>query len=207
LAVLSINHPEGFMQSLIVLVTLPLMLLNMLGGIVAFVWLGILGEWGVIGYGVLLIIVMPWLFALAQIPGMVPTLLGTWLIERNWRLPAIACIFVASLWTSALIVGWCSMIAVKYVRLVTEDNRVPIILWGYTVALAPLGYMASKERDNVFTGLQTLLAQLFFIALIACWMVDATPVTYMLFIAIALLTFPVLSLVMGAAEMAFDRER
>lgn len=195
------------MQTFILVVTIPLLLLNMLGGIVAFLWLAVLGEWGVIGYGILLAAVMPIGFALAQLPGMLPTLLGAWFMEKNWRLPAIVCVFLASLWTSALLVIWCVMIANKYVHLVTDETRIPILLWGYSVALAPLGYMASKERDNAFTGLQTLLAQLFFIALVVCWAVDAGPIAYIVCAGIMLLTFPLFALVMGAAEMVFNKVR
>lgn len=38
-------------------VAIPLGLLNMLGGIVAGIWLAILGRWGIIGYGIAALLV------------------------------------------------------------------------------------------------------------------------------------------------------
>jgi len=44
---------------LITLLSVPLMVINLLGGVVSFIWLAVLGEWGIIGYGIAgLVIVM-----------------------------------------------------------------------------------------------------------------------------------------------------
>lgn len=80
-----------------------------------------------------------------------------------------------------------------------------MLLWGYTVALAPLSYMASKEPDNIFTGLQILLAQLFVIGIIGCWVVSASLTIYVVLFAITLFAFPVLTLAFGIAELVFRR--
>lgn len=193
------------MQSLITLLAIPLILLNTLGGIVAFIWLAILGHWSAIGYGILFVIGMPWLFSIAQLPGIVTTLAAAWFHERHWRIPAIGCIFITSLWTSILIVAWCSIIVFRHVHLISEGDQVPMLLWGYTVALAPLSYMASKEPDNIFTGLQILLAQLFVIGIIGCWVVSASLTIYVVLFAITLFAFPVLTLAFGIAELVFRR--
>ena len=47
------------MEALIAIATLPLLALNLLGGIVGFIWLAVLGEWGHIGAGVGAMILMP----------------------------------------------------------------------------------------------------------------------------------------------------
>jgi len=41
------------MQTIMALLSLPLMLLNLLGGLVSAVWLIVLGQWWAIGYGIL----------------------------------------------------------------------------------------------------------------------------------------------------------
>ncbi len=195
------------MEALIAIATLPILVLNLLGGIVGFIWLAVLGQWGHIGAGVGAMILMPMLFGIAQLPGMGAALLASWCADRGWRLPAIACIFLASLWTSFLIAAWCILVAAKSVHDITANNKIPILLWGYAVAVGPLGYMAGKERDNAFTGLQTLLAQVFYVSLIACWAFDGTFGTYLVFTAIMLLTFPALSLFMGAASLVSSRSQ
>lgn len=47
-----------------------LLLLNALGGIVAGIWLAILGEWGSIGYGLMFVIGGGLLISFAMLPGM-----------------------------------------------------------------------------------------------------------------------------------------
>ena len=45
------------LTGLIAALTIPLMILNMLGGIVSGIWLAILGDWGTFGLGILLFFV------------------------------------------------------------------------------------------------------------------------------------------------------
>lgn len=194
------------MTSLIFLLTFPLMLLNSVGCLVAIIWLALLGEWSVIGYGLLFIVGMPFLFTLADLPGTLPMWIGLKLQERYWRIPALAFLFLSSLWTSALIVIWCSIHAHKYIHLGAGTNLVPMFLWGYTVATAPLSYMAIRDRQNVFTGLHTILAQLYFLALVVCWTVNGSPTAYGVLAGVALLTFPLLGLALGTADIAFNRK-
>ena len=188
------------MESLIAIATLPLIALNAFSGLIGLVWLAVLGQWGHIGAGVGGMILMPMLFSIAQLPGMGAALLASWCAERGWHLAATACVFLSSLWTSLLIAAWCILVAMVSIHDIDSSNRIPILLWGYAVAVGPLGYMAGKERDNVFTGLQTILAQVFYVSLIACWALQATPSMYLIFTAIMVFSFPALALAMGLAS-------
>jgi hypothetical protein len=195
------------MQSFVSLLVLPLVLLNSVGGLVALVWLVILGQWAVLGYGILAMIAMPPLFALVQLPALGFTAAGAWLSDRNWRVAMIVCVFLGALWTNILVVGWCLLIVVKYVQPVRDISPIPILLWGYTVAVGPLAYMARKDGGNPFTSLQMLIAQLFVIAIGAAWLADASAVVFFTFMLVALFTFPLLALILGGVELALARSR
>ena len=193
------------MLAIVNLLILPLVLLNSLGGVVAFIWLAVLGKWSVIGYGVLYVIGMPILFAIAQLPSLGFTAVGAWLADRNWRTGFLLCVFLGALWTSALIVIWCSTIVFKYVDLSSEVSAIPILLWGYTVAVGPLAYMASKDGDNPFTGIQMLIAQVFVLALGISLLVAASPPVLLGLMLLALLAYPLLALALGGAALAMSR--
>lgn len=195
-----------FMVPLTVLLTHAPMVMNLMGGVLALVWLVLLGEWSVIGYGLILMIGMPLLFALADLPGNLPLWAGLTLLDRGWRILAIGFLFVSSLWTSALIVVWCTALANAYIHLAIDRSLIPVLLWGYTVATSPLSYMASRDRFNIFTSLHAVLTQLYFGALVLCWALDGPPVAYAVLAAIALFTFPLLGLLLGAANVSFNRK-
>lgn len=192
------------MESIVIVATAPLLLLNMFGGVLGFIWLAVLGDWGLIGRGIAAMVLMPFLFLLAQLPGVGLSLLASRFVQRDWKLATTACIFLGSLWTTIAIAAWCILIALSSVDAVTVDNKIPVLLWGYVVAIAPLGYMASKERDNAFTGLQALLAQLFYISLVACWWLEAEKNIYLIVIGIMLFAYPTLAVLMGAEAEAGD---
>jgi hypothetical protein len=62
---------EKFLEWSIAIISLPLIVLNLLGGVASFIWLAILGEWNIIIFGTLYILFGYWFVGLLLIPGMV----------------------------------------------------------------------------------------------------------------------------------------
>src|SRR4051794_30045324 len=58
------------MQAFLLLILIPIILLNFLGGIVGGIWLTLRGEWALVGFGVLYMIASPFFLSLAMLPGM-----------------------------------------------------------------------------------------------------------------------------------------
>ena len=54
----------------------PLMIVNMLGGIVSGIWLAVLGEWGAIGYGIAALVVSGLVLSIVLMPALL--LLNLW---------------------------------------------------------------------------------------------------------------------------------
>ena len=59
------------MRAILLLVAACLAFFNLFGGLVAAVWLAILGEWRLIGAGILYMLFGTFLISVALIPGMI----------------------------------------------------------------------------------------------------------------------------------------
>lgn len=187
------------MQSILVLIAVPFILLNVFSGLGSIIWLAILGQWKQIGIGVALIIAMPIAFSIAQIPSVgLATLLSSRIAPSSKT--ALVLTVIDSIWTNLLITAWCGFVALRSVHAIDAENTIPILAWGYAIAVSPLMYLSSKDPENSMGGLRTLLTQLFYIGLIGCWYFQAGPGMYIALTAISLLVFPVLAVILWSAE-------
>jgi hypothetical protein len=154
------------MQAALRILAVPFMLLNGLGFAIALIWLVILGEWAQIGYGFAAAIGMPIVFSIVSLPTMLLIGIEARLIERDWRVLAIAVGFIGSIYTHILVMGWILLIFFHFANSATSANVIPVLLWGYGVATGPLAFMAKHETDNPFTSLLMLLAEVAYIGLV-----------------------------------------
>ena len=58
------------MQALLLLLFIPFMLLNMLGGVVGGIWLGVMGEWRLLVFGILYMLGGSLVVSILMLPGM-----------------------------------------------------------------------------------------------------------------------------------------
>lgn len=191
----------GAMQTLITLLVFPFILLNVLGWLVAFVWLAILGEWKEIGIGIAASIGMPFLFPLADLPSMGFLFVCSWLTERGFRVAALPFAFLVSLWTNFLVMAWCSLIFFHYARVSGPDTYIPLLLWGYSVAMSPLAYMAKFDGDNPFTALFLFFAQIVYVGLVVCFVIGATIQAAAIFVLVMTLVMPSIALLTGIVTL------
>lgn len=126
----------------------PIVFMNLLGGIVSGIWLAILGEWAVIGAGLLAAIggTLPISFAL--MPVMLLALPMAKLVERG-RL-GLGMIFAipVSVYTIFIMSAWCYLVFLAAFRVADERHAIPVLLWSYGAATGPWTYMASKEAQG-----------------------------------------------------------
>jgi hypothetical protein len=147
-----------------------LVVFNFLSGIAGGVWLAVRGEWGSIGWGLLLAVVMPWVWTFASLPAMGMTLLVVRFAEKRNRVFTAVFGFLSSLYSNALVALWVILVFGFFLRRSTPDSRIVYLLWGYSVMMAPLSYMASKEPPgSTGTSLGLLCAQLSFFLLTLLW--------------------------------------
>jgi len=128
--------------------SVPLGLLNMLGGIVAGIWLAILGEWGIIGYGIVALFVSGFGLGLAMAPGLLFAAPAAALHEKGHKLGFYFFGFLGALYTVAVLTAWCIAVLYFFARQADSSSVFPILLWSYGVATGPIAWMAHKEAQG-----------------------------------------------------------
>ena len=136
------------MQALIAMLILPLTLLSLLGDIISGIWLAILGEWGVIGYGIAVLVFSPFVLSFVMMPAIMLYNLSFPLLEKGKTLLALPFVLLGQLYIYGLITGWCLFVLYFFLSKANSYTFWPLLIWSYGVALGPWEYMAWKERQN-----------------------------------------------------------
>lgn len=155
----------GFMGIISVLMV-PIMLLNLLGGIVSGIWLAILGEWGVIGRGIFFIFISSFLISIALMPALLFAGPAAMALERGKKMIGMIFGALSILYTVGLITIWCIWVLVTFVNQATTSSIIPMLIWSYGIALAPWMYLAQKDQQgggNEFSIFTTFFAQVAYI--------------------------------------------
>ena len=130
------------------MLAVPLAILNIFGGIVAGIWLAILGDWGSIGYGLLGLVIAHLVLALAMMPGLLLAAPGMVLYSKSgMRWLSYPFLLASSLYNVVLISAWCVFILWFFLNRADESSYIPLVIWAYGAAIGPLSYMASKENE------------------------------------------------------------
>ena len=161
---------KNFLAQLAVLVSLPILLINSFGGIIAFVWLMFESEWTLIIKGVIAFFVSSFVLGIAFLPAAGVSLIGMFFYIKKIKFLAFPIFYIATLLNIAVISIWTLFVfSAAFMNSSSETSLIPITLWAYGVAVGPIQYMASKEgSENV--GAQLLTT---FSALGSLWMVFA----------------------------------
>jgi len=155
----------GFMNILAV----PLMILNMLCGVVAGIWLSVLGEWSAIGYGIAALVVSSPALAIVFAPGMLLADIAVYFGEKNIKAGFYFFTFWGSLYGTAVITAWCVAVLYFFTTNADSSSMIPILIWSYGVAIGPLVWMAQKEQlygDGFASIVATFFSQIGYIVMI-----------------------------------------
>lgn len=141
--------------------------INVFSGIIGGVWLLFSGGWSIVVLGVLYGLVMPWFYTIATLP--------TWLIvpllskasEKGKRFTVSILGFILSGYNNFILSMWVVFIFSFLANQYTDYSLIALLLWGYSVAMGPVGYMASKEGPDAGSGttMGILLTQIVYLIL------------------------------------------
>jgi hypothetical protein len=157
------------LQGIITALTLPLALFNMLAGVVAGIWLAILGEWGTIGHGILFFFVSTFSLSLVLLPSMLLSAPAAYCAEKGKTFGMLCFSALSNIYTLAVITIWCCGILYMFVKDANASTLIPKLIWSYGIATGPWSYMASKEQqggDAFASLLATFLAELAYVVII-----------------------------------------
>ena len=149
----------NFFEKLLTVLAIPLWIINSFGGIVAFIWLAIIGGyWTILIGGILILFFSSFAFSLAMMPSTGVQLLAMKMFEKKQKLIGIILMYIATILLLAVFTFWVFYIYyLGIVNIQSKGDVFPVLLWCYSVAVWPIQYMASKEpRDSYGTNLMML---------------------------------------------------
>jgi len=183
-----------------------LWLFNFCAGIVGGAWLLLSGGWKIVILGLLISIIMPWAYTIALLPAFPITLLLAKVVEKKSRFWVSMLGFIVGSYQYLILALWATL-AFGWFVLEFEGGYSPIalILWGYSVVMGPIGYMASKEvSDSTGTTLGVLFTQISYIALAVNYLVGGSIEQGYLIVWLFLIVFAVL--VVSVLNLAFPKK-
>ncbi len=150
-------------------ISIPLMFLNLLGGVVSGVWLAIIGEWGTIGLGIVFFIGSTMLLGIALMPSVLLMFPAARFAEKGQMAGLMFFGALSSIYVLTLITIWCCGVLYLFVNNADAGDLIPKLIWSYGIATGPWVYMASKEEcssdDGFASFLPTFLAELAYLVI------------------------------------------
>jgi len=151
-------------NKLLELLSLPIMILNFAGGIVGGIWLAFLGEWRLIGIGLVLLFVSNWILSIFMIPSMIISSIGMKFYGKN-KFLVLFFGYISQLYINVLIIATCVfafLICSSFYNGSTYLGYIPYLLWSWGMALGPWQFFASKEPNNEFSAITVFIASIFY---------------------------------------------
>lgn len=142
--------------------SIPIMYLNMFGGVVAGIWLLILGKWEAVGIAVASAFISSFTIGLAMMPGMLLSVPGVSMIKKGSGIFGHFLLFCSSIYIFGVLWYWSIYVFGIFASYIGPKGTgtFPLLLMAYTVATAPVGYMANKESDSPSTMITTFFIML-----------------------------------------------
>ena len=152
----------GTFAKIVAASTVLLRLLMMLSSIVAGIWLAILGEWGIIGYGIIAALFVSELgLGLAISPQLLFATPAAALYEKGNKFGFYFFAFLGALYVVGVLTTWCIVVLYFFARQSDANSVIPALLWSYGVATGPIARMARKEEAQGGGGVGTMVPTFF----------------------------------------------
>ncbi len=197
---------KGFFLGLLTLIASSLAILNFTSGIIAGIWLLLIGEWQFLLFGIILGFIMPFVYSIAFLPQLLLLPLFIKFGEKGHKLLFSIFGFILALYNHLILGFWVSF--VFSIMIQAEFNPILIWLWGYATVMAPIGYMAGKEdRDSLGTILGAFFCQVSYIVLTFCYFILGSETLGYGLVWLLLIAFSSLAIFLGVAQMMFDKKK
>jgi hypothetical protein len=152
------------MQSMLIILFLPVMALNFFGGIIGGIWLMILGEWGAIGTALGAAIFGALFCGFLLMPGLLFSAPGLALYERRGvlRLISYPLLLLGFLWTFIVMSIWALGMFHSFLAKSDSTSLVPMMMVAFGAATGPWSYMAQQEArgGNEYSSLTAMFLSL-----------------------------------------------
>ena len=152
---------KNFLLQTAALLSIPVLLFNYFSGLVALIWMAILGKWLLIGAGIVSIFVSHFIIGLAMIPAVGLQAIGFAFAKKRIKILAILFLYLGTILNMAVISFWVAFVYFFGLSNVSSTNELlPVMIGAYSVSIGPILFMASKETDNLGTIYMTYFISL-----------------------------------------------
>jgi hypothetical protein len=152
------------LTALIKALSMPLVILNVVGGIGSGICLAVLRDWHGILLGTACFFVSTVAFGWVFIPSTLLAMPAAYFYEKRIAVGFVCFSALASLYSYTVITLWCCGVLFVFVGDATANALVPRLVWSYGIAIEPFAYMAYKEyvagTEGTASQLATFFAQL-----------------------------------------------
>jgi hypothetical protein len=131
--------------AIIAALSVPILIVNVFGGIASGIWLAFLGEWKAIGVGIVLLLIATVLIGFAALPTLIFIAPGVKLLEKGHKISGYFLSGLGSLYWSAVMIGWASFILFYFQRMAGSSSLIPLLVWSYGIATGPWSRLAQKD--------------------------------------------------------------
>lgn len=143
--------------------------LSFLAGLVSFVWIVALGGFSHLIFGVVAIVLFPWIVTLLHFPAVWLQRASAALHRRGWDRASLPVYFFGFLYVLLYNITWTVLLFFHYAVVPHDLPRLPLALWGYFVAVAPVWFAVTRFGDRSKSSfLIVLWVALCYIGLAAC---------------------------------------
>jgi hypothetical protein len=140
---------QSLMLIPVLLFTIISAYIGLFGGVVGAIWLAILGEWKIIVFGILGLVIGKHLIAFALVPSNLLLLHGSQQFEKEQKVVGILYALIAGMCSSTLLALWClSVLFLCLMKGVASDSFLPAIIFSYTVAISPLASILKAQAQS-----------------------------------------------------------
>ena len=186
------------MRKIIEILNVPIDLMNLGSGIIGGIWLAVIGEWVLIGFGLLLIISSHWLLGLIMMPGLAIVTIGAAFFERKNLLVILGIFFMylSQFYINLLIIGTFVISFIFCSSFYSGDDfigYIPYLLWSWGMALGPWQLFTQQDPDNEYSLITTYSASVFYLLFISFFSFSTTITSFILFLfaVVHLIVLPV----------------
>ncbi len=172
---------DNILSILFITKAYPIIILNFLGLIIGGIWLLVLGNWELVVGGIIIIIVVPYMYLIVALFQMPLTALLVYLQNRNKIILGLMAGFLSILISHVFILIYV-FYTINIAIMISESNNISImalLLFGYGVATGPFSYMASKEdSEAIASDLGVLISQISYIILAITYLANYPAVAF-----------------------------
>lgn len=132
----------------LLILAIPFTVLNLLSGIVSGIWLIFLGEWSMVGIGILSMLVSGMVLGFVMLPGLIFDAPAIYLTNKGYKLSGYFFGFLSILYTICVLTIWCILVLVYHTKQAEQNSIIPILFWSYNVAIVPIAWLAKKDSQS-----------------------------------------------------------